>query len=64
MMKTNRGQRRILVEKAILARHEYFSDDVVALSEDLEEALTLLALAAPYVDQGELKNKITKALKV
>lgn len=63
-MKTNRGQRRILVERAVLQKDNPMSDHVRALCDDVEELAVMLELALPFIDQGPLKAKITHALKV
>ena len=63
-MKTNKGQRKIIREKAVLAKHEYFADDVCAMCDDIDELSALLALAAPFVDADDIRARMNQEVRV
>ena len=63
-MKTNKGQRAMILDRAAHCRHEMFADDVIALCDDMTELSALIAEILPLIDAGTLKDKLQQAVRV
>ena len=63
-MKTNNGQRAMILDRAAHCRHEMFADDVIALCDDMTELTALIAAILPLLDAGPVKDKLQQVMRV
>ena len=63
-MKTNKGQRAMILDRAAHCRHEMFADDVIAMCDDMRELSELVRQVLPFMIQGSMKDKLQQAIGV
>lgn len=62
-MHSNKGQRRMMEDKAQHCRHEMFADDVLFLLSEIDELLEIMREAEPLMPDGPVKNRILSAVR-
>ncbi len=63
-MKTNKGQRAMILDRAAHCRHEMFADDVIALCDDMRELSELIRDALDDMTDGAAKTELQQAIGV